>query len=82
MAKYVEKVKQGDVIDYNGKKKIVLDVHPFLIRMEDMDTHLTSCACVGDLVIAGLETPSPSTTFNPFKREKFDIKRIDKGGIY
>ena len=64
MSKHIEKVRVGDMIDVGGKK-LVTDVHPYIVRLLDLSTGMTSTACVGYLVIAGVENQGPSTSRPP-----------------
>ena len=70
MAKFIENVKPGQMIDIGGSKKIVTSVHPYIVTLIDPSTSLTSTANVGDLVIAGIESSSPSTGPRPKQRRK------------
>ena len=54
---YVSRLKIGQYVDYNGKKVIVESIHKWFVKFHVVDTGNTICANLGDLVMAGLESP-------------------------
>lgn len=57
MNSYITKIRENEIIDYMGKKFLVISIHKFLARLMDIETKFITCANIGDLVIAGIESP-------------------------
>lgn len=68
MSRRITRVRPGNQIVFEGKKQVVTEVYPYFVRMIDPETKLTDTACLGVLVMMGLEDQNPTNTIDAFKK--------------
>ena len=57
MARKILNLKPGQLVSYNGFKHNVEEVYSYIAYLREVQTNKRICVCLGDLVIAGLESP-------------------------
>lgn len=55
MARFITSLRLGQIVNYNNRKCMVVDIYPAIAYLKDTETDKVFCVCLGDLVIAGIE---------------------------
>lgn len=77
MLSCITKIKPGDTIKLWGRKNLVLVVYPYVALIVDYQTKLKSCANIGELVMAGIESSNALLKFRYLEANLEYRKRIE-----
>lgn len=58
MARKIISIKKGDKIPYDGYMNEVIDLYSYIAYLKECKSGKVKCVCLGDLVIAGIESPN------------------------